>query len=87
MSTTKRHFVKELKEEEFIHKNAYKAVRFWDVCYTDTGGYTENEFTVHFFVDGSLTISQDSGDGFISLHGKAVKTFRALITQTNSDAA
>ena len=70
---TKRTFKrKERKKKDFTHEDAIRAVRCWFVIHTDTGGYTENEFTFHRFADGGITISEDDGDGFLYFHDKEI---------------
>ena len=73
--------VKELPRESFVHRNANRAVRCWTVHHTDEGGWTEGEFTFHTFDDGSITISGDGNDAFVSMGADAVNVLRGLLTQ------
>jgi len=74
------HVFKELDRKDFTHTEALRAFRFWDVTHTENGGYTSNDYTVHIWEDGSLTISENDGGGFISLHGNSAKSFRKIIS-------
>ena len=73
--------VKELPRESFIHKDAVRAVKCWTVHHTDEGGWRDGEFTFHVFDDGSITISDDEGSGFVSMGADAVNVLRGLLTQ------
>lgn len=70
---------RELDPKDFTHKDAKKAVRFWTVVHTDEGGYVENDFTVHVWDNGDFTISDNDGEGFISMHGEIAKAVRMFL--------
>ena len=72
---------KDIDKKDFTHKEAKRAVRIWEVTHTEEGGYRDNDFTIHLFEDGAITISENDGDGFISLHGEIAQTFRKLICE------
>jgi len=60
---------KELDKKDFTHKEANRAFRVWTVVHTDEGGYIANDITVHVWTNGDFTISENDGDGFVSIHG------------------
>jgi len=66
---------KDLEEKDFTHKDAAFARRIWLVHHTDEGGYTSSDFTIHIWKDGSFTISENDGDGFVSLSGEIAQAF------------
>lgn len=66
---------KDIKKEDFTHKDAKFARRIWLVHHTDEGGYTSDDFDIHVWEDGSFTISENDGDGFVSLHGEIAQAF------------
>ena len=76
----KKFLHKTIEKKDFTHKDAVRAERFWIVVHTDEGGYTENDFTVHVWSNGDFTISDNDGDGFISMHGDVAKAVSAYIS-------
>jgi len=70
MNERKQFFRRELEQKEFTHKEAKRAVRCWRTVYTDTGGYVEQDFTFHLFENGAITLSENDGDGFLSIGDK-----------------
>lgn len=83
MENTSRRFVsRELDKKDFTHQDAVRAIRCWFVVHTDYGGYVENDFTFHRWEDGSITISENDGNGFISIHDKEIlEIMRNLLIQ------
>lgn len=77
----KKFMQKQLDPKDFVHKDADVAFRFWIVVHTDNGGYIENDYTVHLWRDGSFTISDNDGDGFVSLHGEIALAIRKALEQ------
>ena len=67
--------IKDIKKEDFTHKDAKLARRIWPVHHTDEGGYISSDFDIYVWEDGSFTISENGGDGFVSLHGEIAKAF------------
>lgn len=68
-----RKFIKKvLQEKDFVHKEANKAVRCWFVVHNEYGGYVEQDYTFHKWLDGSITISENDGNGFISIRDKEI---------------
>lgn len=74
--------MEELDPKNFTHKNATKAFRLWNVTHTKEGGYTHDDYTIHLWEDGGFTISENDGEGFISLHGDIALNFRKLINKS-----
>jgi len=73
---------KELDKKDFTHTEAIRAVRCWFVVHTDYGGYMENDYTFHKWEDGSIAISENAGDGFISIHDNEIlEIMRNLLIQ------
>jgi hypothetical protein len=74
---------KDIEKKDFTHTGADFARRIWLVHHTDEGGYTSGDHTIHIWKDGSFTVSENDGDGFISLHGEiaeaAMTFFRSHI--------
>lgn len=73
MDEVKKTLSKELTKDKFTHKDAERAYRIWTVVHNDEGGYVEDDLTIHTWADGDFTISENDGDGFISVHGETAK--------------
>lgn len=67
MNAEKKFMHKSIEKKDFIHKDAEYEERFWTVVHTDEGGYVETDHTISVWSNGGFTISQNDGDGFISL--------------------
>ena len=72
MEDTKVFIKKELAQKDFTHKEAIRAIRCWFAVHTEYGGYVEHDFTFHKWADGSISISENDGDDFISIHDKDI---------------
>lgn len=77
---TKKFIKRDLDPKDFVHTSAKRARRFWVVVHTDEGGYIENDFTVHIWDNGDFTISDNDGEGFVSLHGDIATEIRAYLS-------
>ena len=78
-------FTKELDLKEFTHKDAIRAIRVWTTIYNDHGGYVANDFDFHVWENGSITISDNEGDHFVSLDKEFVDVLVKLILEERSD--
>jgi len=74
-------FIKELEKSKFTHKDAVRAVSAWITQYTDDGGYVVSRFSFHIFEDGHVTISDNDGDGFVSLEKRFVDVLLKMLEE------
>ncbi len=81
METTKTFLQKELTGKDLYSEDIVRGYKMWTVVHTETGGYSENELNIYFHEDGSIFLSEEGGDGSISLSPKQLEYFKKLLIQ------
>jgi hypothetical protein len=77
----KKLIFKELEKKDFTYIDEVRAVRVWNVIHSETGEWTDDDFTFHLFSDGRLVISANDRGEHIYLPTEITNVLRILFLQ------